>query len=76
VSNLARILGISQPAVSQHLRTLKNGKIIESRKKGYHVYFSFNREKMQAFKENFDFLYGCVMNRCDQENSNSDRSKP
>jgi DNA-binding transcriptional ArsR family regulator len=69
VSDLASILGISPSAVSQHMKTLKSARIVESRKAGYHVYFSFDREMMSRYRENFEILYGMVMEKRDQEPS-------
>ncbi|MDD2473468.1 MULTISPECIES: ArsR/SmtB family transcription factor [unclassified Methanoculleus] len=46
VSDLAGRLGISQPAVSQHLKTLKSEGFVTSRREGFHVYFSFNRDRL------------------------------
>jgi DNA-binding transcriptional ArsR family regulator len=67
VNDLARVLGISQPAVSQHVKILKNVRIIASRKEGNHVYYSFNRENMVRYKENFDALSRSVMEKCRQD---------
>jgi DNA-binding transcriptional ArsR family regulator len=64
VSDLAGMLGISQPAVSQHLKILKNVRIIASRKEGNHMYYSFNRESMVRYQENFNELSRCVMEKC------------
>ena len=69
VGDLARILEISPSAVSQHIKTLKSARIVESRRDGYHVYFSFNREMMSRYRENFETLYGMVMEKCDMETS-------
>lgn len=67
VGDLATRLGISQPAVSQHLKTLKTAGLIESRKIGFHVYFSFNREQMSRFRDQFDQISTSVLDRCDRE---------
>jgi DNA-binding transcriptional ArsR family regulator len=68
VNDLGRMLGISQPAVSQHLKILKNVRIIASRKEGNHVYYSFNRESMVRYQENFNELSKSVMEKCRQDN--------
>jgi DNA-binding transcriptional ArsR family regulator len=67
VSDLAERLGISQPAVSQHLKTLKSEGFVTSRREGFHVFFSFNRDRLVQFREHFDLLCGAVMDRCDRE---------
>ncbi len=51
VSDLAERLGISQPAASQHLKTLKNEGIVTSRREGFRVYFSFNRDRLVQFQD-------------------------
>ena len=39
VTNIAAALNMSKPAVSHHLRTLKDNKLIESRREGKEVYY-------------------------------------
>ena len=68
VNDLAGMLGISQPAVSQHLKILKNVRIITSRKEGNNMYYSFNRENMVRYQENFDEMSRRVMEKCRQDN--------
>lgn len=68
VNALAGMLGISQPAVSQHLKVLKNMHIITPRKEGNHMYYSFNRENMLRYQENFNDLSRCVMEKCRLDN--------
>jgi ArsR family transcriptional regulator len=46
VTELTSQLGISQEATSQHLRILKNAGIVKSQKRGFHVYYDFNKENM------------------------------
>ena len=67
VNDLAGRLGISQPAVSQHLKVLKNVRIIASRKEGNHMYYSFNPESMVRYQENFNELSRSVMEKCRQD---------
>jgi ArsR family transcriptional regulator, arsenate/arsenite/antimonite-responsive transcriptional repressor len=68
VNDLAGLLGISQPAVSQHLKILKNVRIIGSRKEGNRMYYSFNHESMVRYRENFNELSRSVMEKCRQDN--------
>ncbi|MCU0629558.1 MAG: metalloregulator ArsR/SmtB family transcription factor [Methanoregulaceae archaeon] len=75
VNDLAGMIGISQPAVSQHLKILKNVRIIASRKDGNHVYYSFNRESMVRYQENFNELSKSVMEKCRQDNERKANSR-
>ena len=44
VGDLARILGMTQPAVSHQLRVLRNLRIVRARKEGRHVYYTLMDE--------------------------------
>lgn len=51
--DLADILGMSIPAVSQHLRKLKNGNVVETRKEGQTIYYSLTQENLKILKPFF-----------------------
>ena len=42
VSDLARVIGISDPLASQHLKTLLQAALVTKRKDGKNVYYSVN----------------------------------
>lgn len=65
VTELAKMMGMTQPAASQHLKILKTAKIVRARKEGNHIYYTFNREAMLKHKDNVDYLFGCVFKKCD-----------
>lgn len=67
VCELASRLKISQPAVSQHLKTLKSVGLVESRRDGFYVYYTINRERMVEFREHFELIYASVMKQCNRE---------
>jgi DNA-binding transcriptional ArsR family regulator len=46
VSELVGIVKLSQPAVSQHLKTLKICNLVTDRKQGQEVYYTVNSEYM------------------------------
>ncbi|MDO4170007.1 MAG: metalloregulator ArsR/SmtB family transcription factor [Lachnospiraceae bacterium] len=48
VKALAKKLGISEPAVSQHLRILKQYQLVEGVKIGYQTHYQINREKIYS----------------------------
>ena len=64
VIGLAELLGISQPAASQHLRVLKNVGILEPRREGVRVYYSINTEVLRNYKESIDMLFEMAFSRC------------
>lgn len=67
VSELAARLGISQPAVSQHLKTLKGEGLVDSRREGFYVYYTINRDRIMQFRDHFELMYASVMENCSRE---------
>jgi DNA-binding transcriptional ArsR family regulator len=51
VNALAHILGISQSAVSQHLRILKALGLVKGERRGYHVHYFVNGEALRRCRE-------------------------
>lgn len=56
VCELTEILGMSQPAISQHLRKLKNAKLVKERKEGQWVYYSLDGALFPFLKQNLEAL--------------------
>lgn len=48
VSALARILGISDAAVSQHLRILRKAGLLKGEKRGGYTYYEVNQELLES----------------------------
>jgi len=67
VGDLAEKLGISQPAVSQHLKILKHEGIVSSERIGFYVRYSFNRDRMAEITEQFHQMQMMVLSRCDKQ---------
>lgn len=44
VNALAGLLGVSQPAVSQHLKVLKSIGLVDGERRGYHIHYHVNPE--------------------------------
>jgi len=47
VNALARHLGVTQSAISQHLRVLKSSGLVKGERKGYRVHYYINRERLE-----------------------------
>lgn len=54
--DLSDILGMSVPAISQHLRKLKDGNIIEARKVGQTIFYSLRSENLKILKPFFRII--------------------
>lgn len=54
--DLADILGMSIPAVSQHLRKLKDGNIISRRRDGQTIFYSLEKEQLTLLRPFFKHI--------------------
>jgi ArsR family transcriptional regulator len=50
VNALANNLGVSQSAVSQHLRILRQAGLVKGDRRGYHVHYFLNQDKLAQYK--------------------------
>jgi ArsR family transcriptional regulator len=66
VTEMAEKMGLTQPAASQHLKILKTAKILNAKKQGNYIYYTFNHNALINHKEKIDFLFGCVLTKCNQ----------
>lgn len=55
--DLCDILGMSSPAISQHLRKLKDGNIIQARKQGQTIFYSLTFEHLKILKPFFKIIH-------------------
>ena len=51
VNALVGLLGISQPAISQHLRVLKSVGLVRDERRGYHVHYAVVPEALKHYQE-------------------------
>jgi ArsR family transcriptional regulator, arsenate/arsenite/antimonite-responsive transcriptional repressor len=58
VNDLAEYLHMSQPRISWHLRTLRLGGVIRTRREGRQVYCSLDVENIRRFRERLDEMLG------------------
>lgn len=55
--DLSDILGMTIPAVSQHLRKLKDGRIIEGKRVGQTIFYSLRFEHLELLKPLFRHIH-------------------
>ena len=53
---IAKHLGISEAAVSQHIKTLKEAKLVIAYKEGYYVMYELNKDVLENAKKFMDLL--------------------
>ena len=56
VGALAKRLGVSEPAVSQHIKILRAADLIFPEKKGHFIHYQVNRETLLAAAEHLEAL--------------------
>jgi len=59
VNTIAEALGISQSAVSQHLRVLKQAGLVTDKREGYHIYYSLNKDKLDGYQQGLSKVCNC-----------------
>ncbi len=61
VGELAKDLPVSRPAVSQHLRVLKEAKLVRERREGNRRLYSIDPEGLLTLREYLDGYWGEVL---------------
>ncbi len=59
VNALATNLGVTQSAVSQHLRILKAAGLVKNEREGYWVHYSLNREALESCRQRLNSICTC-----------------
>ncbi len=59
VNALAEALGVTQSAVSQHLRVLKGAGLVEAERQGYWIYYSLNRNALEKCRQRLNRICTC-----------------
>ena len=60
VNALARELGVTAAAVSQHLRVLRDADLVVADKQGYFVHYALNRATLAAWSDLVDEVLGAA----------------
>ena len=69
VVDLAKKLGVTQPAASQHIKVLKNVGILKPNRDGFHVYYSINTDVLNDYKKNIDELFKMAFMKCSKHDT-------
>jgi len=59
VNAIAGALGITQSAVSQHLRVLKGAGLVNDKRQGYWIYYSLNRDALEKCRQRLNRICTC-----------------
>jgi len=75
VGELAADLPVSRPAVSQHLKVLKDAGLVEERRKGVRRIYSLRREGLMELREWLDSFWGDALDAFKLEAERSYKAK-
>ncbi len=64
VSDVARILEISQPAASQHIKVLKNVGLLVENRKGFRVFYSIDNARLDEYSRGINELFRKISEKC------------
>jgi len=59
VNAIAEALGITQSAISQHLRVLKAAGLVTDKRQGYWIYYSLNRDALEKCRQRLNRICTC-----------------
>lgn len=75
VGEIADIVPVSQPAVSQHLRVLREAGLVEVRKEGARRIYSLAPEGLIELRAYFDRMWGDVLSAFKQAADNQSKGE-
>ena len=59
VNAMAEALGVTQSAVSQHLRVLKQAGLVADERDGYYIFYSLNKATLDTFQRKLIRIFTC-----------------
>lgn len=65
VSDIASILGISQPAATRHLKIMENVGLFARERQGMSVYYSLNSEALEEYRQLLDYAFMHAYTPCE-----------
>ena len=67
VNELAEHFDVSRPAISKHLRILKDARVVRERREGRHRIYELNPAGLNALREYFDRFWAQALDAFKQE---------
>ena len=67
VSDIAGILGLSQPAATRHLKVLESVGLFDRKRIGANVYYSLNEDALNEYYELIGYAFAHSHTMCDYE---------
>jgi len=67
VNALASQLDVTQGAVSQHLRVMRNARLVSSKKRGHYVHYHLNEETLATWQVEIDKLLDPTVRDCTEK---------
>lgn len=64
VSDIARLLGISQPSATQHLKVLYNVDLVRRQRSGSTVYYSLDRDALADYQRQLEYAFAHACTAC------------
>ena len=59
VNSLANALGVTQSAVSQHLRVLKGAGFVDDERRGYWIFYHLDRDTLEKCRQRLNRICAC-----------------
>jgi len=59
VNSIAESLGVTQSAVSQHLRVLKSAGLVRDERQGYWIFYSLDKEALEQCRQRLNRICTC-----------------
>lgn len=77
VNVMAEALGVTQSAVSQHLRVLRSAGLVKDERQGYWIYYSLNHDALEKYRQILNQICtcGCSDSQTSMESINKEASK-
>lgn len=66
VCELSEVLEMLQPRVSQHLKILKEAKLVNESKEGYWVFYSLNQDNLEKYWQDFESFLKEDLNKLEE----------